>query len=44
LIRRHSQNIRPEEHPKSAETPSVLALKLRDALDRHKATREGSGS
>lgn len=40
MIRRTSQNLRPPEHEKSSETPSVLALKLKQAMERHRAARE----
>lgn len=41
MMRRHSQNIRPLEHPKSEATASILALRLQEAMERHKA-RAGS--
>jgi hypothetical protein len=40
VIRRHSQNIRPDHHPKSEASASVLALRLQEALERAKAARQ----
>lgn len=39
MIRRHSQNLKPQDHPKCEPTASVLALRLKDALERHKRER-----
>jgi hypothetical protein len=40
MIRRHSQNCRPTEHPKAEATPSILAIRLQEAVERHRAKRE----
>jgi hypothetical protein len=39
MIRRHSQNCRPAESPKMEATASILAERLKEALERHKAAR-----